>query len=70
MRRWYTCQEERWSFFVFRIEKAIFVAGRGVFSLDLPFIWMTPLLNLSTTQRYLEKVSDIEAMRWIDSIHG
>ena len=26
--------------------------------------------NLSTTQRYLGKVSDIEAMRWIDNIHG
>lgn len=26
--------------------------------------------NLSTTQRYLGKVSDLEAMRWIDSIHG
>ena len=26
--------------------------------------------NLATTQRYLGKVSDIEAMRWIDSIHG
>jgi len=26
--------------------------------------------NLSITQRYLGKVSDIEAMRWIDSIHG
>jgi len=26
--------------------------------------------NLSTTQRYLGKVSDVEAMRWIDSIHG
>ena len=26
--------------------------------------------NLSTTQTYLGKVSDIEAMRWIDSIHG
>jgi len=26
--------------------------------------------NLSTTQRYLGKVRDIEAMRWIDSIHG
>ena len=26
--------------------------------------------NPSTTQRYLGKVSDIEAMRWIDSIHG
>ncbi len=26
--------------------------------------------NLPTTQRYLGKVSDIEAMRWIDSIHG
>jgi len=26
--------------------------------------------NLSTTQRYLGKVSDAEAMRWIDSIHG
>lgn len=27
-------------------------------------------LNLATTQRYLGKVSDIEAMRWIDNIHG
>ncbi len=26
--------------------------------------------NLSTTQIYLGKVSDIEAMRWIDNIHG
>jgi len=26
--------------------------------------------NLATTQRYLGKVSDIEAMRWIDNIHG
>ena len=26
--------------------------------------------NLSTTQRYLGKVSDVEAMRWIDTIHG
>ncbi len=26
--------------------------------------------NLSTTQRYLGKVSDIEAMRWIESVHG
>ncbi|MDB4444600.1 site-specific integrase [bacterium] len=26
--------------------------------------------NLSTTQRYLGKVSDLEAMRWIDNLHG
>lgn len=26
--------------------------------------------NLSTTQRYLGKVSDVEAMRWIDYLHG
>jgi integrase len=26
--------------------------------------------NLSTTQRYLGKVSDAEAMRWIDYLHG
>ncbi len=26
--------------------------------------------NLATTQRYLGKVSDIEAMRWIDKLHG
>jgi integrase/recombinase XerD len=26
--------------------------------------------NLSTTQRYLGKISDAEAMRWIDNIHG
>ena len=26
--------------------------------------------NLSTTQRYLGKVSDTEAIRWIENIHG
>jgi integrase/recombinase XerD len=26
--------------------------------------------NLSTTQLYLGKVSDLEAMRWIDTLHG
>lgn len=26
--------------------------------------------DLSTTQRYLGKVSDIEAMRWIENLHG
>jgi integrase len=26
--------------------------------------------NLSTTQRYLEKVSDMEAMRWIENLYG
>jgi len=26
--------------------------------------------NLSTTQRYLGKISDEEAMRWIDNLHG
>ena len=26
--------------------------------------------NLSTTQRYLGKIIDAEAMRWIDSLHG
>ncbi len=26
--------------------------------------------NLSTTQRYLGKVSDSEALRWIDNLHG
>ncbi len=26
--------------------------------------------NLQTTQRYLGKVSDTEAMRWIDNLHG
>jgi len=26
--------------------------------------------NLATTQRYLGKVSDMEAMRWIDNLHG
>lgn len=26
--------------------------------------------NLSTTQRYLGKVSDVEAMRWIENLHG
>ena len=26
--------------------------------------------NLSTTQRYLGKISDAEAIRWIDSLHG
>lgn len=26
--------------------------------------------NLSTTQRYLGKISDADAMRWIDNLHG
>jgi integrase/recombinase XerD len=26
--------------------------------------------NLSTTQRYLGRVSDVEAMRWIDNLYG
>ncbi len=26
--------------------------------------------NLSTTQRYLGKVSDVEAVRWIESLYG
>ncbi|MDA3915996.1 MAG: site-specific integrase, partial [Deltaproteobacteria bacterium] len=26
--------------------------------------------NLSTTQRYLGKISDSEAIRWIDNLHG
>lgn len=26
--------------------------------------------NLSTTQKYLGKISDVEAMRWIDNLHG
>ena len=26
--------------------------------------------NLSITQRYLGKISDAEAMRWIDNLHG
>jgi len=26
--------------------------------------------NLSTTQRYLGKISDAEAMRWVDNLHG
>jgi integrase len=26
--------------------------------------------NLSTTQRYLGKVSDVEAMRWIENLYG
>ena len=26
--------------------------------------------NLATTQRYLGKVSDVEAIRWIENIHG
>jgi hypothetical protein len=25
---------------------------------------------LATTQRYLGKVTDLEAMRWIESLHG
>jgi len=26
--------------------------------------------NLATTQRYLGKVSDLEATRWIENLHG
>jgi integrase/recombinase XerD len=26
--------------------------------------------NLTITQKYLEKISDAEAIRWIDNLHG
>ena len=26
--------------------------------------------NLSTTQRYLGRISEVEALRWIDNLHG
>jgi len=26
--------------------------------------------NLSTTQRYMRRISDVEALRWIDNLHG
>ncbi|MGD8389867.1 MAG: site-specific integrase, partial [Desulfobacteraceae bacterium] len=26
--------------------------------------------NLSTTQRYLGRISDVKALRWIDNLHG
>jgi hypothetical protein len=26
--------------------------------------------NLSTIQKYLRKISDVEAMHWIDNLHG
>jgi integrase len=26
--------------------------------------------NLSTTERYLGKISDVEAMKWIDNLYG
>ena len=26
--------------------------------------------NLSTTQRYLGKISDVEAIRWIENLYG
>jgi integrase/recombinase XerD len=26
--------------------------------------------NLATTQQYLGKVTDLEAMRWIENLHG
>jgi integrase/recombinase XerD len=26
--------------------------------------------NLSTTQRYLGKVSDVEAVRWVENLYG
>ncbi len=26
--------------------------------------------NLATTQLYLGKISDLEAMKWIDNLHG
>jgi integrase len=26
--------------------------------------------NLSTTQRYLGKISDVEALRWVENLHG
>ena len=36
-------------------------------------MWFTVILrhtNLSATQRYLGKISDVEAMRWIENLYA
>ena len=38
--------------------------------LEIVSIMLLRHSNLSTTQKYLGKISDAEAMRWIDILHG
>ena len=45
-------------------------ASRSVTPLEIVSKVLLRHSNLSTTQRYLGKISDAEAMRWIDNLHG
>jgi integrase/recombinase XerD len=45
-------------------------ASRSGMPLEIVSKVMLRHSNLSTTQRYLGKISDTEAMRWIDNLHG
>ncbi len=45
-------------------------ASRGGVPLEIISKIILRHSNLSTTQQYLEKVSDVEAHRWIENLHG
>jgi integrase len=45
-------------------------ASRSVVPVDIVSKIILRHANLSTTQRYLGKVSDVEAVRWIENLYG
>jgi integrase/recombinase XerD len=42
-------------------------SGKPIEIVSKAILWHA---NLSTTQRYLGKVSDVEALRWIENLYG
>jgi integrase/recombinase XerD len=45
-------------------------ASRSGISIEIVSKVLLRHSNLSTTQRYLGKINDAEALRWIDNLHG
>jgi integrase len=52
-----------------RRHAAIFASGSGT-PIEIVSKVIMRHANLSTTQRYLGKVTDVEAMRWIEHLYG
>jgi len=58
------------AFFNFAKNPPATFASRSGTSLEIVLKVLLRYSNLSTTQRYQGKISDAEAMRWIDNLHG
>jgi hypothetical protein len=60
---------ERYLILVWRRHAATYASRSGV-----PIEIISKIIlrhsNLSTTERYLGKISDVEAMKWIDNLHA